>query len=528
MGIRVSHFAGGAAGLAAYAAGRGKGRQRQQKYMMNLFRDQQRMQIKYGGGRRGSGGRKLLVQPEGTWVDPLAAIGDGEGAAGQRIQMKAQRRANERARRMGKEAPHPEADIQFKRAKTKEEIRRDQELADREHREAREDKRFAAQGRRAWKQTIIGNLPAVPKTLTDPIQRKHLMDLREGILKVLGSKEWDLRDPDTLEALDEALDEYQETIANHQEPSRSEKIKDDRAYRDDKTGEYFDEPGPGRTEWSVSRDEPAIKPPDKVDLGKTYRDRKAYVQYYEDEWKDKDGNIIPDKLAEVKRRAAEEFPGEEVVAEAGEEVSERVDPGSRTVGPFAAFDTEQPSTEVPKDLPEGTKEVVPGAYETPGGIMLRKKQPSEMATKTVTTTSKQPPEKAAAAEPAAPLPQKRRRGKQAVSMDSQGMRRGLNRSPVGSPEYLQENRQIRAALKGDKDAQRALTEKGINWLVKGEKRRRGKQAEPLARTEGREKSNRSPVGTPEYKRENELIRAAKKGDEEAQQALENKGIKWQV
>ncbi len=182
MAIRILHQPSGAAvGAAAYATGQGKARQRKQKYAMDLMRDERRIQarqegFKYraaalggGAGRQRMGQQRLGQQAAGTWKDPLtAAVGKArevgqqidttpdvdslagvkqllrpmrKAASSSAVQIKAQRRANDRARRMGKPDPYPEAEPQFEAAETKEEARRREELEDRDW-EAKEEERI--------------------------------------------------------------------------------------------------------------------------------------------------------------------------------------------------------------------------------------------------------------------------------------------------------------------------------------------------------------------------------------------------
>ena len=152
MAIRVSHQPSGAAvGMAAYATGRGRARQRQQKNALDMWQEERREQRRSGniyrnaiGGRRA---RQVGQQQQVTgWKDPLETALSGDVPFGEEdtrskkaVQIKAQRKTNARALRMGKPIPFPEAEMQFTPAPTEAEVRRQQKLEDRdEGREYRE------------------------------------------------------------------------------------------------------------------------------------------------------------------------------------------------------------------------------------------------------------------------------------------------------------------------------------------------------------------------------------------------------
>jgi len=158
MAIRLQHQPSGAAvGMAAYTAGLGKARQRQKKDALDMWREEREAQRRSGNIYRNatsSSRTRQVGQQQGTWEDPLAlAVAGAEdakasdtdafgqpvpGMEDQRessikkaVQIKAQRKANERALRMGKPIPYPEAEMQPKPAPTEAEVRRRQQLEDR-------------------------------------------------------------------------------------------------------------------------------------------------------------------------------------------------------------------------------------------------------------------------------------------------------------------------------------------------------------------------------------------------------------
>ncbi len=135
MAIRILHQPSGAAvGAAAFAAGQGKARQRQQKYALDIARDERRYSgSKYrlaaagGAARQRLGQQGVAQQPAGTMVDQLD---DPNLTPEQRRTIQSQRRRNAAARRAGGGDRFPDAEPQFKAARTKDQIRRAQELKD--------------------------------------------------------------------------------------------------------------------------------------------------------------------------------------------------------------------------------------------------------------------------------------------------------------------------------------------------------------------------------------------------------------
>ena len=120
-------------GMAAYAAGLNKARKKQQKAMLDMWLDEQkeatrqrktvgnRYRNAMAGGGRVTGSQRPVI---GT-SDPLAEA-DGEDA----VRIRSQRRANARARRLGRAAPYPDAEVRPIPGKTQGEIKREWELED--------------------------------------------------------------------------------------------------------------------------------------------------------------------------------------------------------------------------------------------------------------------------------------------------------------------------------------------------------------------------------------------------------------
>ena len=140
MAIRVLHTpAGGAVGMAAYAAGQNKTRKRNQKYAVDMWQQERKIQArreersagsKYraalGGGTRQG---RIGQQPAGKWIDPFeeaVKAGDKKKA----IQIRAQRKGDARRGRLGEDPHHTGIQPYFKAALTKEEIARKNKVAD--------------------------------------------------------------------------------------------------------------------------------------------------------------------------------------------------------------------------------------------------------------------------------------------------------------------------------------------------------------------------------------------------------------
>lgn len=267
MGIRVEHQALGALG-AAFAAGRGKSRQRQQKYAMDLMRDERRDQNRFkyramaGGGRLGQrrlgGGQQGFgQQAAGTWENPFNTAVDQAGAAsdagdtagrkvasGDAVRIRAQQRSNARNRRLGKPIKYQEADPQFKAAPTKEEIARkhkeDDAALGRE--QDLEDKAEAFR-----KSTITKNMGQVPPHLIGTTAGAELRKLYEGRALLRGKRGFNQELPETQESLAEFDSEIDRILEQNPAPDPVEDYNDTVMYRDPVTGKL----GKEQTEGSV-------------------------------------------------------------------------------------------------------------------------------------------------------------------------------------------------------------------------------------------------------------------------------------
>ena len=126
MAIRISHQgAPAASGMAAYTAGRNKSRQRQKKDALDMWQQERQQSAniyrRSMGRSRPRQSGQLATQQQGTWTDPLESAVAGENPH-DAVQIKAQRKANDRAARQGKPKPYPQAEGIFHPAPTKKEI----------------------------------------------------------------------------------------------------------------------------------------------------------------------------------------------------------------------------------------------------------------------------------------------------------------------------------------------------------------------------------------------------------------------
>ena len=127
MAIRVSHSGSPAAyGMGAYTAGRNKARDRQKKTALDMWQQERQQSANIYrralSGTRARQSGQSATQQQGTWTDQLDTALAG-GNSHDAVQIKAQRKANERARRQGKPIPYRKADEgAFTPALTKEDI----------------------------------------------------------------------------------------------------------------------------------------------------------------------------------------------------------------------------------------------------------------------------------------------------------------------------------------------------------------------------------------------------------------------
>ena len=281
MAIRFKHQVG-AGIIGAYASGVAKSQQRRQKYALDLLQQDRQHQMgmeerlapaKYraalGGMGAGGGGAGALG---GEWADPMA----GALTPQAKVQMNAQRRANARARRMGRAIPHPEAEPQFtpgwKIAEQKKSdaafIKRDQDIED----------RLAGQ---AFKQDQAREAQAGRERL-EGIRREF--DVDEDIMAGLRKSELELPEPtqeklrkldaDRVEALklgpEERAEFEEQYIQKRREllrlarpttaPDVGEEYTKNLRYLDPSTGLPHKEPGEGRVPVTIVDGQPVEIP----------------------------------------------------------------------------------------------------------------------------------------------------------------------------------------------------------------------------------------------------------------------------
>ena len=275
MGIRFEHQPGAVVGMAAYAAGRGKARQRQQKYALDLLQDDRRLQarrqdqfqgFKYRAALQGMRGQRRLGDQEvgpGTIVDPLQdalntkSFWDDKAGRKAAVRVRAQQKASARARRMGKPIPYPDAEVTYNRGQTKYERDREDALADYERR--REDKLedTATATTRKSAQDAITALPPIPDYVEANDQR-FLGNLKQGMHELLSGK-FDLNDPAVLDQLYEAMETYRRVLGQIPKPSVADKAQEGIVYMD-KGGRLYDDPGEGRRPVRADNYDPILTP----------------------------------------------------------------------------------------------------------------------------------------------------------------------------------------------------------------------------------------------------------------------------
>lgn len=270
MGIRLSYQSAMPA-LAGFAAGRGRAKQRRRKYNLDLLQRQQELQMRYGPGsgyqsrlrgsqRGGTQGRWVIPDletpttavPEGTPSDVYTAaemtpIGEGAGGEyagpeGKRL-LRERRKANARARRLGKKAPFPGLVPKFVLGASEDEIKRRQELADRADERAYEE----GQDSLAYKRKIsAATMPDPPKWLEPGSKAyRRWMELNEAEGLLLGGDR--TFDPEEhQEELAKIEQEREELLEANPKPSASGLMMDNIVYWDREQGRPFDEFAPGR------------------------------------------------------------------------------------------------------------------------------------------------------------------------------------------------------------------------------------------------------------------------------------------
>lgn len=265
MAIRVEHQPSGAVvGLAAYMGGRGKARQRQQKYAMDLYRDERRMQGRRQEQFQGFKYREHLERMHQT------AMGERDKKLrGWDVEDAATRRS------------HELADVGQQREWDVEEA------------EGREVQRS--------KEARAANLTPIPDYAT-PEQRKELSQKATGIRDILLSGQWDLNDPETQEKLDKEIESYDETIKHMKPPSRAAAAEGDMVWRD-ATGQPHDEYAPGRTAYSMSTGKPVLEPtPEAPDPEVEQRDlHRQFEKDKQAEMKSRDRESLDPVTSEFKR-----------------------------------------------------------------------------------------------------------------------------------------------------------------------------------------------------------------------------------
>jgi len=231
MAIRFKHDVG-AGIIGAFAAGQAKSQQRRQKYALDLIQQERQHQmrmeeqltpLKYraglagmggglpalggiGGGLGGRGG--AIGAPAGEWSDPGAAITD----PAERAAFNAKRRDNERRRRLGKPIRNPEVEPVWIPSPTEKDKDRDWRAGQAKAAQDARDKIAKMGDTRAKRQAVEKGLSKIPDHIVGE-DRRDLARLLSGIKRMLRDPEHDISDPDTWDALMDAVDKYEDQIA---------------------------------------------------------------------------------------------------------------------------------------------------------------------------------------------------------------------------------------------------------------------------------------------------------------------------
>jgi hypothetical protein len=180
MAIRVQHDIGGMGGLAAYAAGAGKRQERQRKYALDLYRDNQKLAQ-----------QQALKLQERQW--------DIDDAATRR-----QQQLDDAA------------------------INRQQELEDIKNANTREALIISAD-----------SVPEIPDHITAPQKRRELQNQADA-LRIM-AREFDPNDPDMRQKFEEQRRLYEQNIANLPERNEAEIRSKGITYYDPKTQRHYNE-----------------------------------------------------------------------------------------------------------------------------------------------------------------------------------------------------------------------------------------------------------------------------------------------
>ena len=407
MPIRFKHQA--SAGLiGAYASGQAASRSRGKKYALGMAMQQQRYEQRmaermaaFGQRNRLAGGGGGAGQLAGKWIDPTAIPLERQQAGGldprQAVQQRAQKKANDRARRQGKDLPYPELQPYFQSAaelkrqqKLDDENRQRQQTLDDENREREwKQKDDALTDSREDRKGLAGALQPVPDEATGPdaqALRQVYADLKKmlggGVTGDGGILDWN--DPKQREDILNKVDEYNQGVADIPKPDpnqgalvRDEETGNLRAREPGEQAQYWDQ-GPGQApkmtdEYAAEkafemkmREEKGLRALDKLDEPGEQREELAKDAYkiWSDVQKAKKAgpyvgkiNTLDDAFKQAQQNQSDQRDLREMA-----DAEQRKTAGTAPGGPPAAPKPASPTITTKADLdalPDGTEFIGP-------------------------------------------------------------------------------------------------------------------------------------------------------------------------
>ena len=300
MAIRVQHHYGGAAGIAAFAAGRGQAQERERKYNFALLEQQQRFAQRMAPSlRRYAAAAQSTDAVAGHWEDPLDKAADPAAAM----------KARDRRRRLGRARPGDEPT--FMPDPTKEDIAA---AATEEENTAKATETKRVDTDRYFSDRF-STLPPIPEDAgTD--ERKDLESIRRGLHELARSPKHDRTDDAVANSYDMEEERYRSIIASIPTKTLDERFAENTLTRDGVTYEYNKKTG----NWEVLHDtkpEKVEPPPKPEEVEDTYRkrlaervaQRKAYIESQKHRYMDSESDkLLKSEYDRVVGESFDRFP----------------------------------------------------------------------------------------------------------------------------------------------------------------------------------------------------------------------------
>ena len=210
MAIRMEHPAWGIGGLAAYASGRGRAKERTRKYGVDMYLQQNYLRARQAELARQQQAAFQADQQQHAW--------------------------------------NVEAAQQQNLWRT--------QAADREH--AWDLERTKTLDEKRMREERFSSLPPIPKDLEDPSMRRDLEGKRAAIRDMLTTGRWDLTRPEVQAELEGLIGSYQTSISSWKPPSAAETWNRGLSWEDPKTGRRSDTPVEGWTPMQGDKPAPSV------------------------------------------------------------------------------------------------------------------------------------------------------------------------------------------------------------------------------------------------------------------------------